>query len=162
MQDGRHAVAPGAGWDRRIGPDRRKPHLLSDWRYAFGGRRRGIRRETDALYGGVDIYSGRVMALTVGICILNALDAAFTLILVQAGVAEEWNPLMRALLENDVQLFVNLKIAITSSALLFLIVCSSTRVLRGIKVERLLYGVLCAYMCVVCYHLMLLQTAASE
>lgn len=159
MQDGRYADTPGAGWDRRTGPDRREPHLLSDWRYAFGGRRRAIRREADTVYGGVDVYSGRVMALTVGICIMNALDAAFTLILVQSGVAEEWNPFMRALLETDVQLFVNLKIAITSSALLFLIVCSNMRVLRSIKVERLLYCVLCAYICVVCYHLMLLQTA---
>jgi hypothetical protein len=159
MQDGRHADAPGAGWDRRTGPDRRKPHLLSDWRYAFGGRRRGIRREADALHGGVDIYSGRVMALTVGICILNALDAAFTLVLVQSGVATEWNPLMRALMQNDTQLFINLKIAITSSALLFLIVCSNMRVLRSIKVERLLYSVLTAYICIVCYHLVLLQAA---
>jgi hypothetical protein len=145
--------------DRRADPDRRRPHLFCDWRYALRGRRRGVRRAGDAVVAGVDWYHPRLMVLVIAISVLNALDAAFTLLLVQSGAGEEWNPLMRVLLQDDVQLFVNLKIAITSSALLFLVVCSNMVVLNGFKVERFLHWLLGVYLALTCYHIVLLRLA---
>lgn len=159
MNYGEIGVARGIRLERRARLDRRKPYLLSDWRYAFRGRRRGTRRPGEAATAGTDLYHPRIMILAVLITLLNALDAAFTLQLVLAGAAEEWNPLMRALLHDDVQLFVNLKIAITTSALTFLIVCSNMVILGRLRVERLLWWLLAAYTCVVCYHLVLLGLA---
>lgn len=95
----------------------------------------------------------------VSILVLNALDAVFTLRLVQAGAAEEWNPLMRVLLYDDVQLFVNLKVAITSGALLLIVPCAHMVVLNGIRVERLLHGMLGGYLALVAYHLVLLRVS---
>lgn len=159
MQHWEQREVLGLAWDRRSDPDRRQPHLLSDWRFAWGGRRRGTRRVGDELVAGVDSYHPRLMVLVVAISLLNALDAAFTLTLVQSGAGEEWNPLMRLLLHNDVQLFVNLKIAITSSALMFLVVCSNMVVLNSLKVERVLHWLLGVYLALVCYHLVLLRLA---
>lgn len=146
--------------DRRIDNERRQPHLLSDWRYAWKGQRRDVRRAGDAACAGIDRYHPRLMLLAITISVLNALDAAFTLRLVQAGAAEEWNPFMRMLLHNDVHLFVNLKIAITSGAILLLVACSNMVVLNGLKVERFLHWMLLAYTVVIGYHAVLLRLAA--
>jgi hypothetical protein len=156
MPYGEYRDAAGLTIDRRMAGERRRPHLLSDWTYAWRGKRRAPRRPGDEFVASVDLYHPRLMALVIAISILNALDATFTLRLVSAGVAEEWNPFMRVLLQDDVQLFVNLKVAITSSALLFLVVCSNMVILRGVRVERLLHWLLGAYLAVVGYHLVLL------
>lgn len=159
MQQRETGAVASRPWDRRNDPDRRRPHLTSDWRYALDGRRQRIRRAEDARSAGLDVYHPRLLLLVVAILVLNGLDAVFTLRLVHAGVAEEWNPLMRALLHDDVQLFVNLKVAITSGALLLLVACSQTVILNGIKVERLLHWMLAGYLALVGYHLVLLQVS---
>lgn len=151
---------PGSEWDWRTHGERRKSHLRSDWRYAFGGRRRTARGGGPG--AGVDHYRPRVVVLILAISILNVLDAVFTLRLVEAGVAEEWNPFMRALIERDVQLFANLKVAITSAAVVILVVCSQMTVLgHRLRVERLLFGMLAAYVLLIGYHLILLRLASG-
>lgn len=161
MHDARTGAAPGFEWGRRARPDRRRSYLLSDWRYVFGGRRRRIRRAGDECEAGLDYYPPRALLLVVAILLLNALDAICTIRLVEAGAATELNPFMRALLERDVQLFANLKVAITSGALLFLVVCSNMVVFgRRVKVETLLSLMLGAYLCLVAYHLVLLRIAS--
>jgi hypothetical protein len=159
MQQRETGAVASRPWDRRSDPDRRRPHLTSDWRYAWNGRRQVIRRAEDARSAGLDVYHPRLLLLVVAILVLNGLDAVFTLRLVHAGAAEEWNPLMRALLHDDVQLFVNLKVAITSGALLLLVACSQTVILNGFKVERLLHWMLAGYLVLVGYHLVLLQVS---
>jgi len=152
---------PGEPWDPRKHVDRRKkPHLQSDWRYAFGGRRRKPAAVGDGLTSGVDRYHPRVLALVIAILFLNALDGVFTLRLVEAGAAEEWNPFMRLLLENDVQLFANLKVAITAGAMIFVVACSKVTVFgRRLRVERVLHWVLSGYLVLIAYHLVLLRLA---
>lgn len=151
---------PGSEWDWRTHPDRRKSHLSSDWRYAFGGRRRkALGRGPGA---GVDHYGPGVLLLILAISVLNVLDAIFTIRLVEAGVAEEWNPLMRILLEDDVQLFANVKVAITSAAVVILVVCSQITILgHRLRVERLLLGMLAAYVLLIGYHLFLLKLVSG-
>jgi hypothetical protein len=162
MRDGEIGGRPGPAGDRRVFTDRRKPYLLSDWRYAFGGRRRAVRRVGDEATAGIDHYSPRIIALILAISLMNALDAIFTIRLVDSGAGEEWNPVMRALLERDVQLFANLKVAITSGSLIFLVVCSQMAVLnRRVRVERLMHVMLVAYLALMVYHFALLKLASA-
>ena len=145
--------------DRRTSSDRRQKHVLySDWRYALGGRRRGLRRSARDLEGGVDLYEPRLLFMAVAVLILSALDATFTLRLLQAGIVEEANPFMRALLEIDVQLFANVKIALTVFALLFLVVCYHGTVgKRRIPIAWIFKGTLAGYSMLICYELALLS-----
>lgn len=131
--------------------------LFADWRYAFGGRRRGHRRSVHDLENGVDWYDSSLLYMAMAIMVLSALDATFTLRLMSAGIVEEWNPFMRALIENDVQLFANVKVAVTAFALIFLVVCYHGRVSRfGIPISWIFKATLFGYSALICYELVLL------
>jgi len=153
-----HMSSVGGASDRRSMGDRRRKHVLfADWRYALGGRRSAARRSPLDLDAGVDHYHPPILWMVVGILILSCLDATFTLILMQAGIVEEWNPLMRALIEHDVQLFANVKMAVTAMALVFLVTCYHSRVLqRRIPVAWFLVGTLVGYTGLVGYEVILL------
>jgi hypothetical protein len=144
--------------DRRASPERRlRSHLLSDWKYAFRGKRRMSRRgihEPDF----VDLYEPPLLLVTLGILALSVLDAAFTLALIQAGVAVEANPILRWLIAYDVQLFVNLKLVITSAGIVFLVVLSSAPVLKRHRGRIALHALLVLYALVIGYELVLLRT----
>lgn len=145
--------------DRREAPDRRQKHVLySDWRYAFGGRRRGLRRSRLDLETGVDWYEPRLMVMAVAVIVLSAMDATFTLILMQRGVVEEFNPFMKALMEHDVQMFANVKIAITVFALIFLVVCYHSRIWGArVPISGIFKATLFGYSALICYELALLN-----
>ena len=161
MDRERRGSGPVAAANRRSGAERRlQHHLQTDWRFAWHGRRREVRRPEDGAWSGVDLYPTRLFILVLAICVLNALDAAFTLALVRSGAGEEANPLMRALLHRDEQLFVNIKIAITSASLLFLVVCSHVPVLRNVRVEHVLRWVVGVYGALMIYHIILLRAAS--
>jgi hypothetical protein len=136
--------------ERRRARERRKRHVLfSDWRWAWTGRRRVARRDGEFAENGVDLYEPRLIALAILIFTLSCLDAAFTLVLVGSGIASEANPLMNALLQYDVQTFVNLKIVLTGGGLLFLVVLADSLLLQRVRVRRLLHVLFAAYAVVV-------------
>ncbi|MGH7505370.1 MAG: DUF5658 family protein [Longimicrobiales bacterium] len=148
--------------DRRDGADRRlRAHLLADWSYAYRGRRRGPRRLPDGETAFVDLYEPALLVSAVGILLLSVLDAAFTLVLLQAGVVEEANPFMRMLIEHDVSVFINLKIVITGAAVVFLVICSKAVVLRRIRGRSVMNAVLALYAIVITYELFLLRLLGS-
>ena len=73
--------------------DRRTRHpLLADWRYAFNGRRRQVRRDSDSGYVQVDHVKPELVLVVIVILFLSALDAYFTLRLIEAGIVTEANP----------------------------------------------------------------------
>ena len=115
-----------------------------------------MRRDTDDGYVQVDHIHPRITATVVAVMILSALDAYFTLFLIRAGMVSEANPVMRYFIDADIQTFINIKMAFTAGALLFLTVCSGLKVFTRIKVERILYGVLGIYVALIVYHLTLL------
>ena len=140
--------------ERRGGPDRRRTHpLLADWKWAFRGRRRAARRAGEDVW--LDVYGVGTVLTVLGILALSALDAAFTLRLLESGSVREANPFMRFLIEHDVQIFVNLKTVLTASGLLFMVVASRAR-LAGMRVGTLLHGVLGLYVALILYELVLL------
>jgi hypothetical protein len=143
--------------ERRASADRRlRSHLLSDWTYSFRGRRRVARRaEEDTAF--VDLYDPILLVLALGILLLSILDAAFTLTLLEAGMIEEGNPLMRWLIEHDTQIFVNLKIVITGAAVVFLVLCSNALVAGRVRGRGIMHGVLGLYVLVIGYELLILR-----
>ena len=152
-------LSESAANERRGVPDRRQKHVLySDWRYALGGRRRTGRRSASDLEAGVDWYDSRLLYMAIAILLMSAMDATFTLMLMQAGIVEEWNPFMRSLMENDVQLFANVKIALTVFALIFLVVCYHGRVGRmRLPISWIFKATLFGYSALICYELVLLS-----
>lgn len=152
------SLADSSAPERREAPDRRQKHVLySDWRYALGGRRRSGRRSERDLESGVDWYDSSLLYMAIAILLMSAMDATFTLMLMQAGIVEEWNPFMRSLMENDVQLFANVKIALTVFALIFLVVCYHGRVGRmRLPISWIFKATLFGYGALICYELALL------
>lgn len=143
--------------ERRDGDDRRlRSHLRSDWTYAFRGRRRAARR-TGEQSTFVDLYDPMLLVLAVAILLLSVLDAAFTLVLLQAGVIEEANPLMRWLIEHDTQIFINMKIVITGAAVVFLVLCSNAVIAGRLRGRWIMHGVVAVYVLVIIYELLIFR-----
>jgi len=140
--------------DRRAASDRRSTHpLLADWRWAFRGRRRGPRRDGETAF--VDIYDRRLVLTTLAVLMLSGLDATLTLGLLESGFVREANPFMRVLIDHDVQIFVNVKTALTAAGLLLMVVASHARILGRLRVRTLLHGVLGLYIVLIGYELAL-------
>ncbi|MGD8279311.1 MAG: DUF5658 family protein [Gemmatimonadota bacterium] len=140
--------------NRRMRPDRRQRHVLfSDWRWAWGGRRGRARRDDEAAEYGVDQYQPHLLVLAIGILILSCLDAAFTLTLLQRGVASEANPLMRLLIDHDRQVFVNLKVVLTGAAVIFMVALADWRFVRAVRVRHIMIVTLLMYGALVGYEL---------
>lgn len=143
--------------ERRRLSDRRSTHVLfTDWRYAFKGRRRAPRRPQDGELSGVDQYERPIFWMAIAIMVLSCCDATFTLILMREGIVQEWNPFMRSLIENDVQLFANVKTAITSASVIFMVACYHGTVLRTFPVRWIFKGVVLGYALLVTYEITLL------
>jgi len=140
--------------DRRSATERRGRHVLfTDWRWSYEGRRRRGRRPDDAAQLGVDLYDSSLFLLALAIFLLSCTDAMFTLSLIGRGVAYEANPLMKALLDSDPQLFVNLKIVFTGAGVLFMVALADARLLRVLPVRHIMQGLLIMYSTVVGFQL---------
>jgi hypothetical protein len=140
--------------NRRRPADRRQQHVLfSDWRWAWGGRRSQPRRDDELAEYGVDRYRPHLLVLAIGILILSCLDAAFTLTLLQRGVASEANPLMRVLIDHDRQIFVNLKVVLTGAAVVFMVALADWPFLRALRVRHVMIATLVMYGAIVGYEL---------
>jgi hypothetical protein len=116
------------------------------------GRRRGPRRASDSYRYDVDWYDPNLFAVAMGIFLLSCLDAQLTLLLLSAG-AVEINGLMAAFLDAGSGIFVNAKLGMTASALIYLVAHSSRRVLAILPVRHVLYAIFAGYFLVFCYQL---------
>ncbi|MGH7503361.1 MAG: DUF5658 family protein [Longimicrobiales bacterium] len=131
--------------------ERRTHVLFTDWRWALRGRRIATRRYGENAELGTDVYEPSLFLIAIAILLLSAADATFTLMLLGSGHAFEANPLMRALIHHDEQLFVNLKLVLTAAGLLFMVVCADMRLLRVFRVRYVMLGLLFAYAGLVAY-----------
>jgi hypothetical protein len=144
--------------DRRTGDRRGATPFFSRYQLGFAGRRQSARREHNRTPAYYDRYDHRLFIAAFGVVVLSALDAAFTLSLLAAG-AVEMNALMAVLIEQDVRKFVSLKLALTSLAVLFLVIHHDFTVGSWIKVRHIQYGALAAYVTLIGYELALLRVA---
>lgn len=130
------------------------------WRsIAYGiccGRRWGSRRQDASRMQYVDLYGLPLFISSLGIFILCCFDALFTLELLRSG-AKEINPLMELLLNEDVRLFLKVKLIFTAIGLAFLILHKNFTLLK-LPVESVIHACFAAYLCLVGYQLTLLSS----
>ncbi len=134
------------GEERREAEDRREsPTRGWDSLFGFHRRRKGRREsETDNIY--VDSYTRQDVALTLGVLVLNILDAFFTLRWLEMG-GGEGNPLMEMLIRANDMLFLLQKCVVVGLWLVILAVHKNFRIARfG------LWGALALYTGILLYH----------
>ncbi|HUO81973.1 MAG TPA: DUF5658 family protein [Gammaproteobacteria bacterium] len=147
---------PAGPKERREQPvDRRNVTAASLLRGSFRPRRRGVRRESDVGPQYLDWHPSGLLFAVVGILMLCALDAFLTLKLLHLG-AEELNPLMKQLIEENLQLFAAAKMALTGAGIVLFVLHANARLFSLFRVSRLLYVLLCGYSGLIVYELDLL------
>ncbi|NIR28967.1 MAG: hypothetical protein GWN84_06560 [Gammaproteobacteria bacterium] len=153
-------IAPASN-RRAVADRRRRPNLFRDWRWLVGSRRRTLRRQEDQTGVCLDWYPPHLFVVAMGILVLNGVDATLTLRLLDMGIAREANPFMRALIEHDPAVFVNVKMLATGLCLFFLVAYSNLAVAGRFKIVRITYGILGCYLALAIYETVLLLTGAG-
>lgn len=108
----------------------------------------------------VDRYTSHLMPCTIAIVLLSAMDAFLTLnILAKGGI--ELNSFMTILIEDCTEKFVRFKLALTSLALIFLVIHHNVRLTAKLQVRHLLYLILIGYVTLINYEVVLLLAINS-
>jgi hypothetical protein len=135
---------------RREYTERRKTGLRSMGRALFSSRRRALRRNGEVVGYYTDWYSAPLFALVLGIALLCVADAFLTLELIARG-GSELNPFMDYLLGKGLYVFVGVKMALTTGALVILTLHQRFALFLNVRAVHVLlitligYGVLIAY-----------------
>jgi len=125
------------------------------------GRRNGQRRAPEngkAEY--VDRYARSLLFCDIAILFLSALDAHLTLNILSSG-GEEINWFMAVLIEESVEKFVALKLALTAMALILLAIHHNVRLVKSLCVRHLKYMILTGYSTLIGYEWYLLELATA-
>jgi hypothetical protein len=131
--------------DRRVSSGTGHYHLM-------GGRRKsGCRRGIQYNYF-VDLYPPFYIAVVTCIMMLSVIDALMTTTILSAG-GKEINILMDELLQQDINLFVQVKLALTGLGLIILTRYVYFKIFDMLKVFHLLLVVLAGYTTLVIYEL---------
>ena len=126
---------------KRQPSDRRRHPTPILSRFTLSGRRAFFRRQEDQAKGGyVDRYSSGLLLLLVVLLVLNALDALFTIFILDCG-GQEVNPLMETLIGYYGERFWIWKFLLVAVAVFFLCLHSQfPRVKSALWVVTLVYG----------------------
>jgi len=158
---GAHAAtlgfSPDETEDRRTGEDRRNWSVSTFISASFKRRRRSGRRVEDRQHGYVDWYEPQLLFVVISILLLSFADAVLTLNLLKMG-AVEVNSFMAYLIERDIQLFAWTKMTLTGLCLVVLAAHANFRWLRMFRVERTLHLILPAYVLLITYEIVLLNS----
>lgn len=141
--------------ERRTTTERRRYQLSTFWRGLIDKRRRKIRRGEDGHLFHLDWHEPWLLVVTLAILVASVLDALMTLELLRKG-AVEVNPFMAVLIERDVGLFVNAKLALTGVGLILLVMHANFRIFRVIRISYILSISLMMYLGLTAYELVLL------
>ncbi len=144
--------------DRRSRNDRRKQAGINIRLLMGNGKRRTIRRQGDRnRHFLVDRYSPRFFFVILAIVLLSVTDGLLTLFLIDHG-AYETNPVMAYCLEVGPFAFIAVKYALTSMAVLILLIFRNI-VLRKIRVgaHSLFYCAIGVFMAVVVWEFYLIS-----
>lgn len=124
------------------------------------GRRISERRNQKKENAYVDIYSKHLVFCVIGIMILSAMDAFFTLNILAKG-GEELNIFMDALIADSVHKFVAIKLTLTALALILLTIHHNVKLTESIRVMHLQYLILVSYAVLIGYEITLLGLAEA-
>lgn len=108
----------------------------------------------------VDRYANHLMLCTIAIILLSAIDALLTLNIL-AGGGVELNSFMAILIEDSPEKFVHFKLALTSLALVFLVIHHHVKLAAKLHVKHLLYLILFGYLTLVGYEIVLLSAMSN-
>ena len=151
-------LGPQFSRERRARADRRHRVWWSVWYGSFNPRRRApLRRQDDSGFHSLDWHSSHLLAVAIGILLLSVLDAFLTMLLLQGG-ANEVNPVMAAVIYRSVAMFAALKMGMTGLGVLLMVFLARYRFMRLVRVEWALYGVLLAYVSLVCYEFWMIKS----
>ncbi|MEM7083485.1 MAG: DUF5658 family protein [Pseudomonadota bacterium] len=144
---------------RRSDDRRQPPPFFSKYTLGIAGRRVAARRADDTTVY-VDRYEWPVIMVAIGIVIMSAMDAAFTLSLLSKG-AIELNTLMAVLIETDVRKFVGFKLGLTILGVLLLVIHKNVHLSLGFTVNRLAQLAFAGYVVLISYELWLFYLIAN-
>jgi hypothetical protein len=155
------AGAPAFRQERRNRPDRRRRLW---WSLLYGSfnprRRRPSRRLDESRFQSLDWHAAHLLAVSLGILILNVADAFLTVALISGG-AIEVNPVMAVLISGSVAVFVSLKMTVTGTSVVLMVFLARYRFMRLVRVDFVLYVIFVAYMALIVYELQMLQRLIS-
>lgn len=141
--------------ERRRSPERRRAVLRALWRGNFARRRIAPRRRSERFLVVTDWFHAQWLAVVIGILLLCAADALFTLKLISHG-ASELNPLMDPLVRGSGHAFAYWKFGLTSIGVVVLTLLARLRYF-GRTMGVILYIVLAGYVILVAYEVFLLR-----
>jgi hypothetical protein len=136
--------------ERRLIGERRSHTMRALVTGGWHARRRNPRRAEPARIGSIDWHASRWFAAALIVLLLSMADTMLTLVLIQHG-AIEVNPLMAPFVLGSGPAFAFLKLALTASAVMILVVLTRVptfgRLLAGpiLVGAALLYAVLLSY-----------------
>ena len=120
------------------------------------GGRVGERRLNNKKWDYVDYYPNHLLFCIIAILMLSVLDAYFTLNILARG-GEELNWFMLVVIEESVEKFISVKLALTGLALIFLTIHHNAQYLLKLRVRHILYIVLVSYTVLIGYEILLLS-----
>jgi len=118
-------------------------------------RRRVHRRDHDHVNRYIDWYGHWPFAATLTITLLCFADAFLTIVLLSNG-AVELNFLMDWLIQRDVHMFAVVKMAVTGTALVVLVMHFNFRIYRFIAVRYLIYALVPMYSLLIAHEINML------
>jgi hypothetical protein len=143
--------------DRRLRRERRRRVWWSVLYGSFNPRRRSSpRRLDDSGFHGLDWHAAHLLAVALGILILSVADAFMTVTLLSGG-AYEVNPVMAAVINRSATAFAGLKMALTGTSVVMMVFLARYRLMRIVRVEVILYCVLCGYFALLTYEFWMLR-----
>ena len=101
-------------------------------------------------------YRASLLFFATGIVALGILDAYWTLLLLNTGAVVELNPLMLALIEQDIRLFLITKAIITGTSVVALVACTSVPQRSRLNAMFVIQGLFVIYLLLICYESQLL------
>ena len=118
-------------------------------------RRRSHRRDNDHVNRYIDWYGHWPFAATLTITLLCFADAFLTIVLLSKG-AVELNILMDWLIQHDVHTFAVVKMSVTGTALVVLVMHFNFRIYRFIAVRYLIYALVPMYSLLIAHEINML------
>jgi hypothetical protein len=138
--------------DLRSSRDRRRAPTKPLSRFTFFGRRKKARRAEEAFDYYVDKFEKQDLLLCAVIIFCCFLDIFLTNRIIKFG-GSEFNALMRFLMEKGPYLAPIVKMAISLTCLLFLLIHKNFRIFKVIKIRSAIYFVLWVYFALMVYEI---------
>lgn len=138
--------------ERRCGLDRRTISRATHHHHLVGGRRKDNCRRSKQYNYFVDWHNPAHFAVVAGIMLLSVFDALMTTMILSLG-GEEINLFMHWVVQKDIALFVQVKLALTGLGLILLTRYIHFRVFNLFKVSHFMSAALVGYSILIVYEI---------